>query len=227
MAKSAAGPLASGSIDNFLGSFQNHGYLETNKFEVVLYPPFDINNRRNFSGQDQADIVDQTINGRQTQEHITLRAESVNLAGRNITSFEETNIYGPVKQIPTGVSFAEDINVTFLASETMMERDFFESWQQTIFDSSTWDLKYYKDFIGVIDIYTITRNNVGRKEFIRTYGIRCEEVWPKTIGPSELSMASGNELIKIPVNFAFRYWDRINVPFDNGVDLDKDITIAV
>ena len=116
MAKSAAGPLASGSIDNFLGSFQNHGYLETNKFEVVLYPPFDINNRRNFSGQDQADIVDQTINGRQTQEHITLRAESVNLAGRNITSFEETNIYGPVKQIPTGVSFAEDINVTFLAS---------------------------------------------------------------------------------------------------------------
>ena len=40
-------------------------------------------------------------------------------------------------------------------------------------------------------------------------------------------MASGNELIKIPVNFAFIYWDRINVPFDNGVDLDKDITIAV
>ena len=158
---------------------------------------------------------------------INLRAESVNLAGRNITSFEETNIYGPVKQIPTGVSFAEDINITYIASETMMERDFFESWQQLIFDPSTWDLNYYQNFIGVIDIYTVTRNNIGKKEYVRTYGIRCEEVWPKTIGPSELSMASGNELIKIPVNFAFRYWDRIDVPFNKQAqDADPEIRNA-
>ena len=125
------------------------------------------------------------------------------------------------------MSFAEDINITFIASETMMERDFFESWQQLIFDPSTWDLNYYQDFIGVIDIYTVTRNNIGKKEYVRTYGIRCEEVWRKTIGASELSMASGNELIKIPVNFAFRYWDRIDVPFNKQAqDADPEIRNA-
>ena len=35
-------------------------------------------------------------------------------------------------------------------------------------------------------------------------------MWPKTLGATEMSNASGSELIKIPVSFAFRYWDRID-----------------
>ena len=150
---------------------------------------------------------------RESDSRLSLRAEAVNLAGRNISSFEETNIYGPVKQIPEGVTYADDILISFIASQDMFERHFFEEWQQLIYDQSNWNLKYYVDFIGSIDIFLLDRGSRKRGPQ-RTYGIRCEEAWPKTIGPTELSMTTTNELIKIPVSFAFRYWDRIDTFYE-------------
>ena len=83
-------------------------------------------------------------------------------------------------QIPDSVTYAEDINITFIASETMFERDFFEKWQELIFDPLTWDLGYYKDFVGQIEIYTLSRSQKpGRfgNNFVRSYGIKCEEIY--------------------------------------------------
>ena len=155
---------------------------------------------------------------RELASAMTIRAETVNMAGRNISSFDESNIYGPVKQIPDGITYGEDVNITFIASQDMAERDYIENWQQMIYDAGNWDLNYYNDFIGTIDIYTVSKHNDGGKEggniqgpkMIRTFGIRCQEVWPKTLGATEMSNGAGSELIKIPVSFAFRYWDRLD-----------------
>ena len=214
--------LSRGSIKAFHAEMSRNAYLETNKFEVILYPP------QGFMGPNYTSELASSM---------TLRAESVNLAGRNISSFEESNIYGPVKQIPDGVTYGEDISITFVASQNMAERDYLENWQQMIYDQGNWDLSYYNDFIGTIDIYTISKHNgtnVSSKtirtddtqggtkrifetgnnqngDMVRTYGIRCQEAWPKTIGASELTNAGQAEVLKIPAQFAYRYWDRIDV----------------
>jgi hypothetical protein len=217
--------LARGTISAFHEEFKQNAYLETNKFEIILYPP------QGFMGSNYTSELATSM---------TLRAETVNMAGRNISSFDESNIYGPVKQVPDGVTYGEDITVLFIASQNMAERDYIENWQQMIYNAGNWDLNYYNDFIGTLDIYTISKYNDGGEqhknsnkvsvldgkkpgsrtsmaypniqgpEMVRTFGIRCQEVWPKTLGATELAHNSGSELIKIPVSFAFRYWDRID-----------------
>ena len=219
--------LARGTVSAFHEEFKQNAYLENNKFEIILYPP------QGFMGSNYTSELASAM---------TLRAENVNMAGRNISSFDESNIYGPVKQIPDGVTYGEDISVTFIASQYMAERDYIENWQQMIYDSGNWDLNYYNDFIGTIDIYTISKYNDGGEqhknsnkvfvgksgsrtsmafpnvqgpEMVRTFGIRCQEAWPKTLGATEMTQAAGSDLIKIPVSFAFRYWDRIDITLDN------------
>ena len=83
------------------------------------------------------------------------------------------------------------------------ERTYFEEWQELVFDYENWNLRYYKDYIGSLEIYLLDR------QFKRGYGIKCEEVYPKTIGVTDLSHGNANTIGKFTVNFAFRYWNPI------------------
>ena len=145
---------------------------------------------------------------RQMDEDMFFRASEVNLAGRNITSFPEPNIYGPIRETPEGITYAEDISITFLETSTMELRNIFETWQGLIFDDQdgTWDLQYYDDYIGMLDIKILAPS---KRSFSPSYGIRCYEVYPKTIGPVPLSSAATTSPITTQVSFAFRYWKNI------------------
>ena len=180
----------SGWVNKFKTEIGGWGIAEANKWEIQLEPP-------SLLQKTGARLDSVAMAG------MVIRAESVNLVGRNISSFDDSNIYGPLRQVPDGITYASDIDVSFIMSRNLFERSYFDAWQEMIFDRNTWNLGYYNDFIGRMGIYTLDRE--GR----RTFGISCHEVWPKTIGPIALSMASTNEIIKLPVNFAFRYWTKI------------------
>ena len=145
---------------------------------------------------------------REMDQDMFFRVTEVNLAGRNITSFPEPNIYGPIRETPEGISYAEDISITFLETADMEIRSIFEAWQGMIFDdqNGTWDLQYYDDYIGQLDIKVLSE---GTLWFHPSYGIRCYEVYPKTIGPIPLSSAATTSPITTQVSFAFRYWKNI------------------
>ena len=146
---------------------------------------------------------------RNLDEDMFFRATEVNLAGRNITSFPEPNIYGPIRETPEGISYAEDISITFLETTTMELRSIFEAWQGMIFDDDygSWDLQYYDDYIGQLDIKILGPTPVG---YFPTYGIRCYEVYPKTISPVQLSSAPTTSSVTTQISFAFRYWKNID-----------------
>ena len=146
---------------------------------------------------------------REIDQDMFFRVTEVNLAGRNITSFPEPNIYGPIRETPEGISYAEDISITFLETADMEIRSIFEAWQGMIFDDTwdTWDLQYYDDYIGELDIKILAPISTG---FYPSYGIKCYEVYPKTIGPIPLSSAATTSPITTQVSFAFRYWKNIN-----------------
>ncbi len=132
---------------------------------------------------------------------IRLRCESITMPGRNLISAADSNIYGPPREIVSGVTFAEEISCTFQASADLKERRMFEAWQELAFNPYTWNVGYHNDYVGIVKIFLLNRQN--KKKF----GIFLIEAYPKTIGPSELSYSSNNELIKIPVSFSFRTWE--------------------
>ena len=158
-------------------------------------------------------------------EKISLRAQDINLPGRNLATSQDTNIYGPSREVVEGVTYAEEISVQFQASSQLSERVFFENWQRSAFNEKTWNIGYYNDYIGSMEIYVLDRKDKRR------YGIKLWEVFPKTIGANALSYGDNDTIMLTPVNFSFRYWtslDQTNNPKINifGRVLETTLNVA-
>ena len=190
---------AFGVLNDILSSYHNNnGYAQPNRFDVVITPPAKVGgggNENVFSGMDRkSDIRD-----------ISMRCESVQLPGRNLSTSADSNIYGPTRDIVEGVTYAEDLTMVFLACSGLDERVFFENWQRQAFDEKTWNIGYYNDYIGNIDIFLLDKQNQRR------YGLRIHEAFPKTITATDLNSGTNNEIVKISVGFSFRYWTPLNI----------------
>jgi len=176
---------AFGVLNDILSTFHSEdgGYAVPNRFEVIIIRP----------------------GGNVTESRkVSMRCESINLPGRNLNSATDSNIYGPTREIVNGVTYADDINMTFQASSGLEERVFFEEWQALAFDERSWNVGYYNDYISTVDIYVLDRQNQRR------FGLKLHEAFPKTIGATELSQSANNELIKLAVTFSFRYWTTLD-----------------
>ena len=177
---------AFGVLNDILSTFHSEdgGYAVPNRFEVIITRP----------------------GGSATESRkVSMRCESINLPGRNLNSTTDSNIYGPTREIVDGVTYADDINMTFQASSGLEERVFFEEWQALAFDERSWNVGYYNDYISTVDIYVLDRQDQRR------FGLKLHEAFPKTIGATDLSQSANNELIKLAVTFSFRYWTTLDV----------------
>ena len=118
-------------------------------------------------------------------------------------------IYGPVRKIATGYSFA-DVSATFQCSSDMKEKKYFETWQRLTFNPQTWAMGYYDSYVGSVEIHALDEQDNRR------YGCRLVECYPVSINEQSLSYAENSSYQTITVNLAYRYWqnltDEANLP---------------
>ena len=194
---------AFGVLNDVLSLFHsNNGYAQPNRFEILINAPSKRGLRPNSGGTDN---VFAGAERKSDIRSISLRCDSISLPGRNLSTMTDSNIYGPTREIVEGVTFAEDINIVFNGSSGLDERVFFENWQRQAFNENTWDVEYYNDYIGEVEIYLLD------KQEQRRYGLKLHEAFPKTVGANELSMGSSGEIIKTTVGFTFRFWTALNI----------------
>ena len=201
-------PASFAGLRNVLSSFNSgDGYAQPNRFEVIITAP------PRMSGSTVLNAS--TGSARKLDARsVSMRCESVTLPGRNLNTLNDTNIYGPTREVVDGVAYAEDIAMTFQASSGLAERVFFEEWQKQAFNEETWNIGYYNDYTSTIEIYLLDRQNQKR------YGLKLYEAYPKTITGTDLNQGTNNEIIKIAVNFSFRYWKNIKTETNtNNVSL--------
>ena len=209
---------AFGVLNDILAGFRSDdGFAQPNKYEVLIFPPAKLGGGQNqnvFGGMErQSDL-----------RKISLRAQNVTLPGRNLSTAQESNIYGPDREIVEGVTYADDISMSFQASSGLDERVFFENWQRQAFNEKTWNIGYYLDYIGHVEMYVLD------KQEQRRYGIKLWEVFPKTIGASELAYDANDQIMLLPVSFTFRYWtslDQSQNPKINVFDRVFDTVVNV
>jgi len=206
---------AFGILNDILAGYRDdNGYAQPNKYEVMIFPPAKRgggNNTNMFSGMErQTDL-----------RKLSLRAQSVNLPGRNLSTSNDTNIYGPEREIVEGVTYAEEISIDFQASSELTERVFFENWQRQAFNETTWNIGYYNDYVGSMEIYILDKQNKKR------YGIKLHDVFPKTIGPNSLAYDANDTLMLTPVSFSFRYWTSLDQNQNPGTNIFDRITETV
>lgn len=194
---------AFGALNDILSGFHSkNGYAVPNRFEAIIIPPTAMGKNSATPTFLQKVGMDK---GPTTSRDVSLRVEGIALPGRNLATLDDTNIYGPTRSIVNGVTYAEDISVSFQASSDLSERRFFEEWQKLAFSEKTWNVGYYNDYIAQIDLYLLDRQDKRR------FGVKLWECFPKTIEATELNQATNNEIIKNTVSFTFRYWTQLDI----------------
>ena len=186
-----------------LNAFLNHnaskdGYAKANRYEVVIGLP---------SGATQASVddagldatataVQQLLSG-DTARRISFRCDTISIPGRTLRTQMNGNIYGPPHEVVQGQTCAE-VQASFYCGSDLAERYFFEQWQKISYNSKTFDINYYKEYVGSVDIYQLDERDERR------YGIRLEEAFPKSLGEIAYGHASSNQINKVTVGFSYR-----------------------
>ncbi len=189
---------AFGVMNDILSTFHsNEGYAQPNRYEVLIFPP------TQFSSGPGENLSRETRY--ENKREISLRCESVTLPGRNLSSTPDTNIHGPLREVVNNVNYVDSVAMVFQASADLRERVLFEKWQYAAFNPKTWNVGYYNDYVGSVFIYLLDKQDQ------RKYGLKLWEAFPQTIGPTELSYASNNEIIRLSINMNFRYWTTLDI----------------
>ena len=98
----------------------------------------------------------------------------------------------------------------FYLSQDMIERTYFEEWQKTTFDYQTYNINYYREYVGKMEIFALN------EEDDRKYGISIEEVFPDTIGNVAFTQDANSAANTCQIGFKFRYYRNIGYEIPSG-----------
>ena len=193
---------AFGVLNEFIGLLRSDdGYARNNRYEVILIPP---TGARSTNGQPTNAMASEMskLLGDGTVRRASLRCQSIDMPGRTIDTAPDTNIYGPVREIAQGYTYAE-LTAVFQLSSDLKERRVFETWQRLAFDPQSWSMGYYDDYTGSIQIYQLDEQNNRR------YGVELIECFPKTVGELTYDYSAVNTQQKVQITFSYRYWKNL------------------
>ena len=203
-----SGP-AFGVLNELLGIVRGtDGIARSARYEVLCLPPSGARGTRNAPTNAMAGQM-AALTGSNVAREVSLKCEQITMPGRNIDTEPDNNIYGPVREIAQGWSYA-DITANFQLSSDLRERRFFETWNRLAFNPDTWNIGYYDDYTGRIQIFQLDEHNNRR------YGVELIECFPKAIGDLTYDYSQVNTQQKVSITFSYRYWqnltDEANLP---------------
>ena len=132
-----------------------------------------------------------------TSRMLTMRCENAELPGRTIAT-TSMKIYGVEEKFPYMSSYS-DMSLTFIVSDDMKEKKFFDAWLNWINPNSSFNLKYKKDYsVGLrINQYDV-RNEVS-------YSADLVDAYPIAVNGMDLNW-SADGYHKLTVTFAYTSW---------------------
>ena len=181
-------------LSTFLGNITSSGLARKNRFRMDLFG-----------------------NGPQSaggfRQHMAMMCESIEFPGQNMMSSADTLRFGPQREFINGVTYGA-INASFIMSPDMYIKRFFERWQEQTMDMTTWEPKYYEDYIGGAKIYQLDRDNSA------TYVVELFEVYPKTITAQDVGNAQADAYQTLAVELEFHHWKFANERTQTSAQVD-------
>ena len=177
----STGVTKKNSINDFISSLNtSEGMARANQFEVVI--------RANKNHPDKENLIQ------------NLHCSSVTMPGHNLEQQTQRLGSGPAREIVQGHRYAGTISATFYLGANLNTKSWFDAWQELTFNPDTHKAKYYDQYCGEMEIYQLGADGE------RTYGIKCDSVYPATIGGIEYAAESTDMLSLLTVEFAYRKW---------------------
>jgi len=223
------------NTDNTIGRFRSvmaasEGYARAARFAIRVFPPVNLEDQikasgstvylngqvqtsNDMSGMNGADAgFAMNSGGKYMNDLLSSYGRQVNINCDTITmpnkQMQTQSVqYGsePTRDMVQTHEFPGTIDATFYADKYLRERHFFEAWQRMIVGEHTHKANYYDNYIGKMHIYQLGADSEISRD-MPTYAIEAMEVYPTNIGAIEYGYARANEIVKITVSFAFKYW---------------------
>jgi hypothetical protein len=207
-------------VNEFTSNFNAAGYAKQDRFEVRVIPPTGQGSDGSALGRlisglsllggtvgEAAGILN-SLGDDIDLFHLALRAESAELPGRAVQTLDN-RYYGPLRKSGYQANYV-DTTITFLCSEDLREKIFFERWQDLIVgehrlpaankNAKAFNAGYYDDYVSTIEIMQLNENNDT------TFEMRLLEAYPLQVAPLPLNWAS-DELHKLSVTFAYNRYE--------------------
>ena len=170
--------------------FKNQGYMRPNRFEILINSP-------------------PSVSAANKQVHFHVK--EINLPDRSLRTVMNSNPYGPPTEMVQGQIYGT-LNAVFYLSADMTEKLYFQEWQKSTFNFDTYDINYYKEYVGNIEIYTLDEQNKRR------FGVKVHECYPDTISPIQLSQDVSTSVGTVSVGFKYRYFSTIGRELESRPD---------
>jgi len=177
------------NIQNMISQGLKGGVAKTSHFEVLISRPAGLRLGPAISAED-----------------LRYRADSVEIPGRNIMTIDQRfSMNGPINKVPYAQTHG-DITITFLLSQDLKEKDFFEKWQESMLDTTpqgfgqAFNVKYFDSYKSNLDIRQFDER--GRLQNT----IRLVDAYPIIMNGIQMAW-SDDQIARLSLQFAFRYYE--------------------
>ena len=184
--------MAHFNFENLVSKISEYGVARPNRFEAEVLFPAAVQSA--FAGSSEA---------------VSVKVKSLTMPGRNISTTTNDTIYGPTHEIAAGLTYADEIKISFILSGYLNEKRRFDALQNYIYSPTSFNINYYDDYISTINIYQLNENGD------RVYGCQLREVFPKSVNPIEYNNDTTSAILELQVGFAFREW--VEMPISGQV----------
>jgi hypothetical protein len=193
------------SAENMVASLAKSGVAHSGHFEVQLQ-----SNKNEFGSLFERDMM--------------YRAESVELPGRSLATVDHRfDNYSPIARVVTGQTYT-DVSVTFLLSEDLREKQYFEGWQNSAVGTGAFaelnanetrnNPKFYHDYVG-----TVTIRQYGADGTLRSVH-HLDNAFPIVLGGVQMNWGDDSHA-RLSVSFSY---NRYRVVFYNQDQAKKGIS---
>ena len=221
------------NVDNTIGRFRSainagEGFARPSRFAIRVFPPVNLEdqithgqratyNNGQVSSPQQYDGVpmgdfDNPPSGKYMNDLIStygrginINCDSIVMPTKQMQSQEVQYGSEPVRSMVQTHEFPGTITASFYADKYLRERQFFEAWQKMCVGEHTHKANYYDDYIGKMHIYQLGADSEVSRD-MPTYAVEAMEVYPSQIGSIDYAYGKTNEVVKINVEFAYKYW---------------------
>ena len=220
------------NTDNTIGRFRAamaaaEGYARSTRFAIRVFPPVNLGDQIKISNKGtylNGQVFDTTqeytpnphadipVSGKYMNDllstfgrQVNIHCDSIVMPNKQVQAQEVQYGSEPVRSMVQTHEFPGTIDATFYADKYLRERQFFEAWQKMCVGEHTHKANYYDSYIGKMHIYQLGSDNEISRD-MPTYAVEAMEVYPSNIGSIEYGYARSNELVKITVSFAYKYW---------------------
>jgi hypothetical protein len=169
------------NITNFISSFAFTDLARTNRFDVLINMPEKLT--KYFSDMPRI---------------LSLRCEIAQLPVRNISVLEQKFGNNPVEKHANMANYS-DMELTFIVSDNMQEKYFFDVWLELINPTDTFNPEYKDSYTAPI---TITQYDLRNRV---SYAVELVDAFPTSTSQLDLNWDNDSSH-KLTVNFAYTYW---------------------